>query len=719
MADPIEELDMPKALRRLVRAQHDQLLEYNRAQRRRLRSRLDDVAERIEEELADLSTSDFRAQQLRISRLLIDSTTERGKREIRQLLAEAIDDMQALSSNHLLQEIGEWFNHFGREARPINLDAMASVEDEILIEHFDRSLERYGQGVANSIRSEMAFAMASRQDVHTTTKRIQGAIKGEFWRARRIMRTETLNAYNQSHHNKLKSLDEEFDLGAKKTAIATFDARTDTDSFPVHGQVLEVDEPFVDGDGREYLHPPGRPHDREKEIPYFEDAPPNLEQGPPQTRGDQGGDDSADGSGEMLSEGDDFDPLDVDLDRVEPGSDLEDGIVDDLQSGIADDAFEGTQFAQAHRQLTDIAERRFDPAVGEDELFDHLGGVQDDLAERIPDPGEPDPEPILENLTAEELSKDQPPGNLLPEDALEIEGLDPDIEYDDLPDHMQSGVDMTLANRRREKLAEDYNIGISDQYVLAGSESEWQDTLDRIREGDIPPPIREAAGRRERVEAMQEIRDEMTEDSSGFLQDVDFDTSGSLGLDPDRVPALEEQFERFGQVVDDAVLERHPNLDGEMHVLHLKDRASYGRRLDMLNVGAKRGDDDQSRVVFHELGHWLENDDAIRDAEMQFLARRARYDRAVEIQEHTDDFESAVEDDFRDPYVGKVYLTEANGMMAEGQRLDSFTLLDQGNAGEVVSMGAQQFHSAESMADLYEDDPEHFAFALSVLRGEF
>lgn len=82
----------------------------------------------------------------------------------------------------------------------------------------------------------------------------------------------------------------ELDLGdVKKSALAVIpsDGRTDPDSYPVHHQVRELDEEFVDGDGRRYMHPPGRPNDREKEIPYFDDD--DLV-GPPAPQAFEGGD---------------------------------------------------------------------------------------------------------------------------------------------------------------------------------------------------------------------------------------------------------------------------------------------------------------------------------------------------------------------------------------------------------------------------------------------
>ncbi|MFB6373342.1 MAG: colicin E5-related ribonuclease, partial [Bradymonadaceae bacterium] len=101
--------------------------------------------------------------------------------------------------------------------------------------------------------------------------RVQTAIADKRWMADRIVRTELSQAYNRSHHSTLQYARDELGLGdeMKKSAMATFDARTDEDSFPVHGQVREIDEMFVDGDGRRYVHPPGRPNDREKEIPWM------------------------------------------------------------------------------------------------------------------------------------------------------------------------------------------------------------------------------------------------------------------------------------------------------------------------------------------------------------------------------------------------------------------------------------------------------------------
>jgi hypothetical protein len=59
--------------------------------------------------------------------------------------------------------------------------------------------------------------------------------------------------------------------------------------------------------------------------------------------------------------------------------------------------------------------------------------------------------------------------------------------------------------------------------------------------------------------------------------------------------------------------------------------------------------------------------------------------------------ELAMQGEFIDPYVGKVY--------PKGQ-----------NVSEVVAMGMGQFSSAKEMLDLFRQDPEHFLYTLGALK---
>ena len=94
-----------------------------------------------------------------------------------------------------------------------------------------------------------------------------GFVKKQYW-AERIVRTETAYAYNKANHATLKETKAQDFPDMQKKILATFDSRTAPDSIAVHGQIREVDEYFMDGAGREYMHPPGRPNDRETVVPW-------------------------------------------------------------------------------------------------------------------------------------------------------------------------------------------------------------------------------------------------------------------------------------------------------------------------------------------------------------------------------------------------------------------------------------------------------------------
>ena len=111
--------------------------------------------------------------------------------------------------------------------------------------------------------------------------------EGLFMRYRswawRIIRTETAEAQNAAHLEATRGFRNQFpDL--KKKILATFDQRTAFDSVGVHGQVRDIDKPFIDGAGRVYQRPPSRPHDREIVIPWRTSWPNTDHSQPPTTK---------------------------------------------------------------------------------------------------------------------------------------------------------------------------------------------------------------------------------------------------------------------------------------------------------------------------------------------------------------------------------------------------------------------------------------------------
>lgn len=94
-------------------------------------------------------------------------------------------------------------------------------------------------------------------------------VRHKYW-AERIIRTETAYAFNGAKLEQLRQMKRD-GLHVKKKICAHFDNRTAPDSIAVHGQVRELEATFLDGAGRQYLQPPGRPNDRETILPWFDD----------------------------------------------------------------------------------------------------------------------------------------------------------------------------------------------------------------------------------------------------------------------------------------------------------------------------------------------------------------------------------------------------------------------------------------------------------------
>lgn len=121
--------------------------------------------------------------------------------------------------------------------------------------HFEKTLRR-GLLARKSWR-EM------RQDLIAQSPFLQQAPAS--W-ATRIVRTEVMGAYGRAGWEAIREADDQ--LGdMTKILSATFDERTGSDSFAVHGQIRLPEEAFESWYGF-YQHPPNRPNDREVVVPH-------------------------------------------------------------------------------------------------------------------------------------------------------------------------------------------------------------------------------------------------------------------------------------------------------------------------------------------------------------------------------------------------------------------------------------------------------------------
>lgn len=156
------------------------------------------------------------------------------------------------------------------------LDSLAKGRKGTLLMQHRASVERYGEHVVLEYERQMRLGLLQGETQREMVARLtghglEGAPPGIFRRqaywARRIVRTETAYAYNAAQYDATAEGKKQFPDMAKKI-IATFDSRTAADSVYVHGQIRDLNEMFEDGKGRRYLHPPGRPNDREVIIPW-------------------------------------------------------------------------------------------------------------------------------------------------------------------------------------------------------------------------------------------------------------------------------------------------------------------------------------------------------------------------------------------------------------------------------------------------------------------
>lgn len=123
------------------------------------------------------------------------------------------------------------------------------------IDHFEDSLQQ-------SVVQRKTWA-ETRGDMVEQSPFLQGA--PAHW-AERVVRTETMGAYNRAGWETIREADQA--LGDMcKILAATFDDRTGWDSYQVHGQIRRPEEPFAWADGL-YQHPPNRPNDRETVVPH-------------------------------------------------------------------------------------------------------------------------------------------------------------------------------------------------------------------------------------------------------------------------------------------------------------------------------------------------------------------------------------------------------------------------------------------------------------------
>lgn len=278
-------------IRQILNLQRRQLMALaEKGSVRRLRGTYELARGELEEKLRRLvhkgRGESFTAHHIRV--LLAQVQDALGHFE-KDLAFQLIDDGKkagTLAGRHLISSVNEMEKQFTGLAPVLQTEQAAVFRgllpqvDRSLLDRYKTSIQAYGRPVLRQVRDELAMSSLLGETVNDAVDRIVakgGIFEQQRWRAERIVRTETAYAYGVTKQKGMAEMKQRDFPDMQKKLIATFDSRTGEDSKELHGQVQDVDKPFIwkvrDARGNvkktvKYMHPPNRPNDREVVIPW-------------------------------------------------------------------------------------------------------------------------------------------------------------------------------------------------------------------------------------------------------------------------------------------------------------------------------------------------------------------------------------------------------------------------------------------------------------------
>jgi hypothetical protein len=218
-----------------------------------------------------------------------------------QMLGElnaATREAQVESLHGLVRDYKKLEKHFTGHAPVLPIEEAARFAGVIdksrssLLRQHATSIKRYGVTVIDSVQEQMAVSLASGETLDGAITRVHGTIKGEFYAAERIARTETAYGANVAHSDGIKDISKE-DPAILQQWIEfcapdgrPLDSRVGTDSCAMMGQVTDpggvftmpATAPYPGADGKtdvepslvgqSWAVPPCRPNGRETILPW-------------------------------------------------------------------------------------------------------------------------------------------------------------------------------------------------------------------------------------------------------------------------------------------------------------------------------------------------------------------------------------------------------------------------------------------------------------------
>lgn len=280
---------VPKSLTQPVpasqaRSQIQERLDANREQVERLSARgkrqlvrqllalEGELRERLDRLQREGRGDNWTAQDTEATLLQVRELLGRQGKAFRELLAANGARARALGVKNTIDVLRHFEGKTGGPIRPLAIGAAVAAQDPLL-GRYEASVARWGQRTIGRVAAQLQRGLLAgetfdRMKRRLTDERRGGVLVQSAGDAARIVRTEAMHAYNAGAHEEMLAQRARRFPDLQKKLVETFDARTAEDSRAAHGEVRDLEGMFVDGKGRHYLHPPGRPNDRGVEIPW-------------------------------------------------------------------------------------------------------------------------------------------------------------------------------------------------------------------------------------------------------------------------------------------------------------------------------------------------------------------------------------------------------------------------------------------------------------------
>lgn len=184
------------------------------------------------------------------------------------VFSTAQQDAADLADSHIIGEIARLSRAFEKQGIDVKIsqyEVLADPPQQLLADHFQSSVNRYGQDLLNAVRRELILSMRTGDTLATTVKRIAG-MEGPFGtigrnNATRLVRTEVSQAYGAAHHKAI--------VEAKKQVPGLNEVWIHIGSFrcpvcmPLHGSERPIGGTWTINNGlrtRKVVHPPAHPN---------------------------------------------------------------------------------------------------------------------------------------------------------------------------------------------------------------------------------------------------------------------------------------------------------------------------------------------------------------------------------------------------------------------------------------------------------------------------